>query len=189
MCSLKILPCSARVGNWGEKGRGKEWGKAHWEQSHVSRGKLPSLSLAPSVWGPFGEAVEEHEGYFPAGGSRNLLGSTRLGSDRQLKFSALAVCEPLKFKGPFAKENHFPAAALIKNKDFQFIADSKAGCHFIGLSDECASHTFLVRVSAMFSWILNNENIFLTRWTKISPATDPLLSRSPIFATVFLFPR
>lgn len=107
--------------------------------------------------------MEEHEGYFPAGGSGNLLGSTRLGSDRQLKFSALAVCEPLKFKGPFAKENHFPAAALIKNKDFQFIADSKAGCHFIGLSDECASHTFLVRVSAMFSWILNNENIFLTR--------------------------
>lgn len=167
-----------------EHGRGKEWGEAHWEQSHVSTRKLASHSLAPSV----GKQWRSTRDVFPQAGQK-ICWDPQVGFWQTVKVFSAGCCKPLNFRGPFAKENHFPAAALIKNKDFQFIAGSKAGCHFIGLSDECASHAFLVRVSAMFSWILNNENIFLTHWTKISPATDPLLSRSPIFATVFLFPR
>lgn len=181
MCLLKILPCFARVESMGEgRSEGKPIGNSH---MFLQGSSHPTAWLL--LWGSSGGA----RGMFSHRRVRKSAGIHQVGFWQTVKVFSAGCCKPLNFKGPFAKENHFPAAALIKNKDFQFIAGSKAGCHFIGLSDECASHAFLVRVSAMFSWILNNENIFLTHWTKISPATDPLLSRSPIFATVFLFPR
>lgn len=65
---------------------------------------------------------------------------------------------------------------------------SKAGCHFIGLSDECARHAFLGRGSATFFLDLEQCEHFFNSLNKDFPSNRPPAQQVTYLCDSFSFP-